>query len=68
MRSARWILCLGMLAVLGGCRRDAARDDPGPVVGYTSVDDIFARPVAERFQQETGIEVNMVFGGSGTID
>src|SRR5207249_10947402 len=33
----------------------------GPqVVVYTSVDDEFVRPVAERFQQETGIQVNLV--------
>jgi iron(III) transport system substrate-binding protein len=33
----------------------------GPqVVVYTSVDDEFVRPVAERFQKETGIQVNLV--------
>ena len=30
------------------------------VVVYTSVDDVFARPIAERFQKETGIEVKLV--------
>jgi len=51
---------LGMLAALlaigSGCR-------PAPsaqVVVYTSVDDVFSRPVAERFQQETGIRVRLV--------
>ena len=30
------------------------------VVVYTSVDDVFARPIAQRFEQETGIEVLLV--------
>ena len=30
------------------------------VVVYTSVDEVFARPVAERFQDETGIRVRLV--------
>jgi iron(III) transport system substrate-binding protein len=30
------------------------------VVVYTSVDDVFARPVAERFQRETGVTVRLV--------
>jgi iron(III) transport system substrate-binding protein len=34
--------------------------DAAEVIVYTSVDDVFARPVAERFQKETGIEVKLV--------
>src|SRR5262249_34961900 len=30
------------------------------VVVYTSVDDVFARPIAERFEKETGIQVKLV--------
>ncbi len=30
------------------------------VVVYTSVDDVFARPIAERFERETGIKVRLV--------
>lgn len=30
------------------------------VVVYTSVDDVFARPVCEQFQKQTGIEVKLV--------
>jgi iron(III) transport system substrate-binding protein len=30
------------------------------VVVYTSVDDVFARPIAEKFEQQTGIEVKLV--------
>lgn len=33
---------------------------PIPVVVYTSVDDVFARPVAEQFQRDTGVEVRLV--------
>jgi len=34
--------------------------DAGEVVVYTSVDDVFARPIAEAFQKETGIIVRLV--------
>jgi iron(III) transport system substrate-binding protein len=34
--------------------------DAAEVVVYTSVDDVFARPVAEKFQRDTGIEVKLV--------
>ena len=30
------------------------------MVVYTSVDDVFARPIAEKFQKVTGIEVKLV--------
>ncbi|MEN8128652.1 MAG: extracellular solute-binding protein [Pseudomonadota bacterium] len=30
------------------------------VVVYTSVDDVFARPIAERFERQTGIKVRLV--------
>ncbi|MDQ3622849.1 MAG: extracellular solute-binding protein, partial [Verrucomicrobiota bacterium] len=30
------------------------------VVVYSSVDDVFARPIAERFQKESGVEVKLV--------
>lgn len=33
---------------------------PGEVVVYTSVDDIFARPIAEKFTGKTGIPVKLV--------
>lgn len=49
-------LFLAGLAFLAGCRRE----EPGTVVVYSSVDDVFARPVAQRFQDETGIEVRLV--------
>jgi iron(III) transport system substrate-binding protein len=39
-----------------GCARQAVPE----VVVYTSVDDVFARPICERFQEETGIRVQLV--------
>jgi iron(III) transport system substrate-binding protein len=33
---------------------------PSEVVVYTSVDDVFARPIAEQFTRETGIPVKLV--------
>ena len=44
----------GLLVVLGACR------SPERVVVYTSVDDVFARPIAEQFHRETGVEVAIV--------
>ena len=35
-------------------------ESPATVVVYTSVDDVFARPVAERFERETDIRVRLV--------
>jgi iron(III) transport system substrate-binding protein len=50
---------VGLFALAGsGC---SSRGTTTPaVVVYTSVDDVFARPIAERFQKETGIEVKLV--------
>lgn len=38
------------------CDRRAGQE----VVVYTSVDDVFARPIAQRFEQETGVTVRLV--------
>ena len=35
-------------------------ESPGTVVVYSSVDEVFARPIARGFQEETGIEVQLV--------
>lgn len=51
----------GAATLLTACsRNDGAPKAPGEVVVYTSVDEIFARPIAERFQNETGIRVRLV--------
>lgn len=34
--------------------------DEGPVVVYTSVDAVFARPIAQHFEKDTGIPVQLV--------
>lgn len=45
------------LALMAGCS-DLAKNEK--VIVYTSVDEVFARPVAERFQRATGIQVELV--------
>jgi iron(III) transport system substrate-binding protein len=55
--SRRCGLILAGLLFLAGCGRKAGE---GTVVVYSSVDDVFARPVAQRFQEKTGIEVRLV--------
>ncbi|MGH7291076.1 MAG: extracellular solute-binding protein, partial [Myxococcota bacterium] len=48
------VICVA--AGLSACSRGAVHD----VVVYTSVDDIFARPIAARFERATGIPVRLV--------
>ena len=47
---------VAMLTLMVGCGGAASEE----VVVYTSVDDVFARPVAERFEQATGVVVRLV--------
>lgn len=47
-------LVLGLFA--GACNRDAGQE----VVVYTSVDDVFARPIVERFTRDSHISVRLV--------
>jgi len=50
-------LCPGIVAAaLSGCGRQ-----PPSVVVYTSVDDVFARPILDGFSRETGIRVDAVY-------
>jgi iron(III) transport system substrate-binding protein len=57
-------LALAGWVLLAGCGRQEPTEGKagpaGPVVVYSSVDDVFARPVAQRFQETTGIEVLLV--------
>jgi iron(III) transport system substrate-binding protein len=47
--------------ILIGCSDDGeAPPKSGEVVVYSSVDEVFARPIAEEFEKETGIEVRLV--------
>ncbi len=43
-----------------GCNDKNGSTGPKQVVVYTSVDDVFARPIAQRFEQETGLKVLLV--------
>lgn len=56
MNRRRFLLSLPPLA-LAACHRKAP---PQEVVVYTSVDDVFARPIAELFQKQSGIVVKLV--------
>ncbi len=48
-----------LLAVLSTTGCSPSQDSPGEVVVYCSVDEVFARPIAEQFEQETGIRVRL---------
>ena len=51
------MLVFALLAALTcGITACGESDGPGVVVVYTSVDEVFARPIAEQFTRETGIE------------
>ena len=48
---SRWVrnLIWLSLGILAGCRRQETQD--GVVVVYTSVDDVFSRPILEAFER-----------------
>jgi len=51
---------LAALGLLGGCS-DSGPSSPDPeVVVYTSVDEVFSRPIVERFERRTGVRVRLV--------
>lgn len=54
------VLPLVLLALVGIHTQGCVRQAEPEVVVYTSVDDVFARPICERFQEETGIRVRLV--------
>lgn len=58
-RDCAMLLAVAMLAALG-CSRESGPAGSGEVVVYTSIDDVFARPICEKFQRETGIKVQLV--------
>jgi iron(III) transport system substrate-binding protein len=55
MPLSRAVILVALLAASG-----AAGAAPGEVVVYATVDDVFARPIAERFTASTGIAVKLV--------
>ena len=62
LRNLRGLALLPLVvpAVVAMCGGGCARPSSPEVVVYTSVDDVFARPVCERFERETGIKVQLV--------
>jgi iron(III) transport system substrate-binding protein len=54
------LLPLVVSPLVAACAGGCARQSPPQVVVYASVDDIFARPICERFHRETGIQVQLV--------
>lgn len=54
-------LSVAIVFAAQGCKRnDDSSNNRREVVVYTSVDDVFARPVAEEFEKKTGIRVRLV--------
>ncbi len=53
-----YILCPVLLFAVAAC--SGSSDTKQQVIVYTSVDDIFARPVARNFEDRTGIRVHLV--------
>lgn len=51
--------CLALCLALSGCA-GRGESDQRVVVIYTSVDEVFARPIVEQFEDETGIEARLV--------
>ncbi len=64
MRTLYSLLLVGVLALVpfvSGCSdSDHPSDSDNVVVVYSSVDEEFARPLADQFEKETGIEVKLV--------
>jgi len=54
-------VAIGLMAMVGALAWWSGARHPTPeVVVYTSVDELFARPIAEAFEHQTGIQVGLV--------
>jgi iron(III) transport system substrate-binding protein len=63
MRSCFVTICLAILtlaAAFCGCAKSQSSSDSKRVVVYSSVDEVFAEPICRRFEQESGIKVDLV--------
>ncbi|MGD9853783.1 MAG: extracellular solute-binding protein [Hyphomicrobiaceae bacterium] len=60
VRTALWMLGAVLFSGCGTGDKPAEEKASKQVVVYTSVDDVFARPICERFERETGIKVLLV--------
>ncbi len=58
-RDCAMLFAVAMLAAMG-CSRASGPAGFGEVVVYTSIDDVFARPICEKFERDTGIKVQLV--------
>ena len=56
----RVLTLLPVPVLLMGCGKSEKAESDKSVVVYTSVDDVFARPICEQFERETGIKVLLV--------
>ncbi len=52
--------CVALVVAMLGSGCKGSSGSRNEVVVYTSVDDVFARPIAERFEKETGIKTRLV--------
>jgi iron(III) transport system substrate-binding protein len=61
MKNAYWIIA-SLAVIIGGLIWwfTTPQMPSAEVVVYTSVDDVFARPIAEQFEQQTNIKVRLV--------
>lgn len=50
-----------VLSLVAGCQRQEGREAPPSLIVYCSVDEAFGRSVLDRFEQKTGIDVQVVF-------
>lgn len=60
MDIARRRISTVLIGVLAAASCSPGPETPNEVVVYTSVDDVFSRPIAEQFEQETGVRVRLV--------
>jgi iron(III) transport system substrate-binding protein len=60
MRNAILGITVAALVALVATACQQHPEDEGEVVVYTSVDEVFARPIASQFESETGITVRLV--------
>lgn len=55
---ARAAFAAALAITLAGCAPHP--ETPGEVVVYSSVDEVFARPIAEQFEKDSGVRVKLV--------
>lgn len=53
-------VCCALVALTGCSQSGVGPSSANEVVVYTSVDDVFARPICEAFEKETGVKVQLV--------